>query len=65
MPESPSAMRREDVEREGVLERFHGRTELDREASSVLVEAGGPHTVDDVAAEFDWLIGAFHEKDDE
>ncbi|MDR5671564.1 Transcriptional regulator, contains HTH domain [Halalkaliarchaeum sp. AArc-CO] len=53
MPESLSEMLRRDMECEGVLDCFHGLTELDRNCFRVLVESDEPMTVDEVAAEVD------------
>ncbi|GAB6878149.1 helix-turn-helix domain-containing protein [Halorubrum gandharaense] len=46
-------MLREDMECEGLLECFHGLTELDKECFSVLVESEEPLTVDEIAEAVD------------
>jgi predicted transcriptional regulator len=49
MPDSMSEQLRQDMECEGLLECFHGLTELDKACFRALVEADDPLTVDDVA----------------
>ncbi|WP_459876745.1 helix-turn-helix domain-containing protein [Halorubrum gandharaense] len=53
MSRSMSEMLREDMECEGLLECFHGLTELDKECFSVLVESEEPLTVDEIAEAVD------------
>jgi predicted transcriptional regulator len=53
MPQSMQEMLRSDMKCEGLLECFHGLTELDREIFEQLVEADEPETVDDLAEEVD------------
>ena len=53
MPESIRDYLERDMACEGLLECFHGLTDLDREVFGQLVSAGGPLTVDEVAAAVD------------
>ena len=53
MPESIRDYLERDMACEGLLECFHGLTGLDREVFGQLVSAGGPLTVDEVAAAVD------------
>jgi len=49
MPDSMAEQLRQDMACEGLLECFHGLTQLDRDCFEVLVAADGPLTVDEVA----------------
>ncbi|WP_336023733.1 helix-turn-helix domain-containing protein [Halobellus salinisoli] len=49
MPDSMSEQLKQDMECEGLLECFHGLKQLDRQCFQVLVNAGEPLTVDEVA----------------
>ena len=53
MTDSMSEMLRQDMTCEGLLECFHGTKELDKEVFGLLVEAGEPLTVDDIAERID------------
>jgi predicted transcriptional regulator len=53
MPDSMAEQLRQDMACEGLLECFHGLKELDKECFQVLVAAGEPLTVDELAAELD------------
>ncbi|MFD1685977.1 helix-turn-helix domain-containing protein [Halobellus litoreus] len=49
MPDSMSEQLKQDMECEGLLECFHGLKQLDKQCFQVLVRAGEPLTVDEVA----------------
>jgi len=49
MPDSMSEQLKQDMECEGLLECFHGLKQLDKDCFQVLVRAGEPLTVDEVA----------------
>jgi predicted transcriptional regulator len=53
MPQSMQEMLRSDMRCEGLLECFHGLTELDRAVFETLVESGDALTVDDIADRVD------------
>lgn len=53
MPESMTEYLQQDMKCEGLLECIHGLRQLDRECYRVLVEAGEPLKIDDVAVEVD------------
>jgi predicted transcriptional regulator len=53
MPQSMQEMLRSDMECEGLLECFHGLTELDRAVFETLVAAAEPLTVDEVGERVD------------
>mgnify|MGYP002761907926 FL=1 len=53
MPDSMSEQLRQDMVCEGLLECFHGLTQLDRECFRTLVEADDQLTVDEIAAAVD------------
>ncbi|MFC6943232.1 helix-turn-helix domain-containing protein [Salinirubellus sp. GCM10025818] len=53
MPDSMSEYLQQDMECEGLLECIHGLKGLDRECFGVVVEAGEPLTVDEVAERID------------
>lgn len=53
MGDSLSEMLREDMECEGLLECFHGLTELDKKCFRELVESEEPLTVDELADRVD------------
>lgn len=53
MGDSLSEMLREDMECEGLLECFHGLTELDKKCFRELVESQEPLTVDELADRVD------------
>jgi predicted transcriptional regulator len=53
MPDSMSEQLQRDMVCEGLLECFHGLKQLDRDCFEVLVEAGEPLTVDEVAERVD------------
>lgn len=53
MVESMSEMLGRDLECESLLDCFHGLNDLDRQVFQLLVEADGPRTVDEIAAEID------------
>ena len=49
MPDSMSEQLRQDIACEGLLECFHGLTQLDRECFRTLVDADSQLTVDEIA----------------
>lgn len=53
MPDSMAEYLRADMECEGLLECFHGLTELDRYCFKVVVESDTPQTIDEIADEAD------------
>ena len=53
MPDSMAEYLRADMECEGLLECFHGLTDLDRECFGVVIESDGPLTIDEIAAAVD------------
>ena len=53
MADSMSEYLQQDMECEGLLECIHGLKDLDRECFGVVVEAGEPLTVDEVAERVD------------
>lgn len=53
MPESMAEYLRSDMQCEGLLECFHGLTDLDRECYRVLVESDEPLKVDDISDSVD------------
>ncbi|MFC7176754.1 helix-turn-helix domain-containing protein [Halosegnis marinus] len=53
MVDSMAEMLGRELECESLLDCFHGLSDLDRRAFAILVEADGPLTVDELAAEID------------
>ncbi|MFC7068727.1 helix-turn-helix domain-containing protein [Halobaculum lipolyticum] len=53
MPDSMSEQLQQDMECEGLLECFHGLKQLDKDCFRVLVDAGEPLTIDEVAEAVD------------
>lgn len=53
MPDSMAEYLRADMECEGLLECFHGLTDLDRDCFSVVVESDTPQTIDEITDEVD------------
>jgi predicted transcriptional regulator len=53
MPDSMAEYLRADMECEGLLECFHGLTDLDRDCFQVVVESDAPQTIDEIADEVD------------
>ncbi len=53
MDDSMREMLRQDMECEGLLECFHGLKDLDKRSFRVLVEAGEPLTIDEIAQQVD------------
>ena len=53
MPDSMAEYLRADMECEGLLECFHGLTDLDRDCFAVVVESDTPRTIDEIAENVD------------
>ena len=53
MPDAMVEYLRADMECEGLLECFHGLTDLDRECFAVVVASSSALTVDEIAVEVD------------
>lgn len=53
MPDSMAEYLRADMECEGLLECFHGLTDLDRSCFAVVIESEKPLTIDEIADEVD------------
>lgn len=53
MPDSMAEYLRADMECEGLLECFHGLTDLDRNCFRVIIEDEAPLTIDEIADEVD------------
>ena len=53
MPDSMAEYLRADMECEGLLECFHGLTDLDRDCFAVVVGNEAPMTIDEIAEEVD------------
>ena len=53
MPDSMAEYLRADMECEGLLECFHGLTDLDRDCFAVVVESDAALTIDEIAEEVD------------
>jgi predicted transcriptional regulator len=53
MPDAMTELLQQEMQCESLLDCFHGLSDLDKEVFRLLVEADGPLTVDEVAAEID------------
>jgi predicted transcriptional regulator len=53
MPDAMTELLQQEMECENLLDCFHGLSEMDEEVFRLLVDADGPLTVDEVAAEID------------